>query len=87
MDHIPAWAQEIRERLVRIETLLEPYNTIRDTAYKAKTLAEDNSKELADIKADLKEIHDDRKWLWRTIAGAIVVGCISIALNFVFRQF
>ncbi len=73
-DLIPSWAQEIRERVVRIETKLDAYNGVREAAFTAKNLSETNNEAI-------KELKDDRKWLWRTTAGALILAMINLLLT------
>ncbi len=42
--------QELRERLVRIETKLDRYGHIQETAYAAKALAERNADDIRELK-------------------------------------
>lgn len=67
--------QEILERIVRIETKIDGYNSTREKADIAYNKACQNEK-------DITEIKDNQKWLWRTIAGAIVLGLISTLITF-----
>lgn len=73
-EQIPAWAQEIRERVVRIETKLDEYNGIRKAAYEALETSKDNSEDIRDLK-------DDRKWLWRTVAGAFLIAVFDLVMG------
>lgn len=70
-EHIPSWAQDIRERVVRIETKLDHYGGIYDAAYAAKTIGESN-------KTAIKKMEDDITWLWRTVLGAVLVSLVGI---------
>jgi len=56
---------DVRERVVRIETKLDKYNEVRETAYEAKEMAEDNEKAI-------KEMKEGQKWASRTGVGAIL---------------
>ncbi|WP_333861716.1 hemolysin XhlA family protein [Clostridium sp.] len=67
--------QEILERIVRIETKIDGYNSTRERADMAFTKACQNEK-------DISEIEDNLKWLWRTIAGAIILGILSVVIKF-----
>lgn len=67
--------QEILERIVRIETKIDGYNSTREKADIAYNKACQNEK-------DITEIKDNQKWLWRTIAGAIILGLISTLITF-----
>ncbi|KAJ49287.1 hypothetical protein BD780_003226 [Clostridium tetanomorphum] len=67
--------QEILERIVRIETKIDGYNSTREKADCAYTKACQNEKDIA-------EIEDNMKWLWRTIAGAIILGILGVVIKF-----
>jgi hypothetical protein len=73
-EPIPAWAQEIRERLIRLETKFDQkfdqYNKVSDTAYEARNTAEGCADDIKEIKASLT-------WSWRTIAGAIMASLVA----------
>jgi len=62
---------EIRERIVRIETKLDQYNDIRNTAYKAKELAESNEEKIKELKENQKELKENQKWAGRTAVGTL----------------
>jgi len=68
---------DIRERLVRVETKLDILIIIPEKvdSLEAKTIGMD-----AHTKANIQRINnleDNNKWLWRTIVGAIIVALIS----------
>ena len=67
--------QEILERVVRIETKIDGYNHLREKVDKAYSLSRQNER-------DIKEIKDNSKWLWRTLAGAILLGILGAIINF-----
>ena len=67
--------QEILERIVRIETKIDGYNSTREKADMAFTRTCQNEKDIAEIK-------DNQKWLWRTIAGAIILGILGAVIKF-----
>ncbi|MCY6355368.1 hemolysin XhlA family protein [Clostridium sp. ZS2-4] len=67
--------QEILERIVRIETKIDSYNSTKEKADTAYNKACQNEK-------DISEIKDNMKWLWRTIAGAILIGVILAIVKF-----
>jgi hypothetical protein len=71
---IPDWAQEIRERVVRIETKLDYYNGIRETAHEAKNMSISNCEAIREIKGNMT-------WLWRTIGGALIVAAVAALLT------
>lgn len=61
--------------VVRIETKIDGYNNLRGKLDNAYRIAINN-------KDDIKERKDSQKWLWRTIAGAILVGIVSTLIQF-----
>ena len=67
--------QEILERVVRIETKIDGYNRLREKLDKTYSLAQSNKEKISEIK-------DNTKWLWRTIAGAILLGILGAIINF-----
>ena len=67
--------QEILERVVRIETKIDGYNHLREKVEKAYSMAKDNTE-------DIKEIKDNNKWLWRTIAGALILSALAAFISF-----
>ena len=69
--------QDIRERLIKIETLLENYN--KNTDLKLNTFSE----KLAVANHRISNLEDNNKWLWRTTFGAIITSAIAILFKFV----
>jgi len=69
-ESIPAWAQEIRERVVRIETKLDQSNDVSSVAYTARATAQD-------CRRDIDRIEGSLTWLWRTVGGGFIVGAIG----------
>lgn len=66
--------QEILERVVRIETKIDGYNHLREKLDITYSIATANREKISEIK-------DNTKWLWRTIAGAILVGAITALIS------
>lgn len=78
---------EILERLTKIEAKLDGYNDAKRKTY-------DNEKELIKLKADvvalekdnsiqnaeIMELKDKNKWMFRTTAGALITGLIGILI-------
>lgn len=75
--------QEIKERLVKIETLLEQMTKTDDLERK---VLEEKLKLLEEqIKVAnkrIKDLEDNQKWTWKTIVGAVIVGAIGILYKF-----
>lgn len=70
MSEVPEWAQEVRERVVRIETKLDTYNGIREAAYAAKAMGESNERTICKLQEGLT-------WFWRAIGTAIIGGLVG----------
>lgn len=64
--------QEIREKLVKIETLLENMNKTDELERK---VIEEKIKVANNRIADLE---DTIKWLWRTLAGSFITGAVAV---------
>ncbi|MGI5840151.1 MAG: hemolysin XhlA family protein [bacterium] len=69
-EQAPAWALELRERMVRVETKLDYIGKANDTANEAKATADSCAKSICEIKSSLT-------WSWRAIAGALITGAIA----------
>lgn len=81
---------KILERLTKIETKLDGYNDAKCKTY-------DNEKDLIKLKADVEslekdngiqnaeiaDLKDKNKWLFRTVAGAIITGLVGICIAFI----
>jgi len=59
---------------VRIETKIDGYNHLREKLDKTYGLTKQNER-------DINEIKESNKWLWRTIAGAILAGAITALIS------
>ena len=71
--------QDIRERLIKIETMLENYN--KNTDLKLSSVEE----KIAVANHRIADLEDSNKWLWRTALGAIITGAIAILFRFISR--
>lgn len=67
---------EIRERLVRIETILEEqdYKAVEKTADDALTLAKKNDKAIADLQSYVK-------WFVMAVLGAFIAAVCALVLK------
>ena len=74
-EDIQSVLNEIRERLVRVETKLDDYNGLRDKAESAYSVA-NNTKE------KIEKLEDNQKWLLRTTIGDIIVAAVSAFIKF-----
>lgn len=63
--------QEILQRLTRIETKMDLLGNTKEVAIEAL-----QSARLAHDRID--ELSDNQKWLWRTVAGALIVSTIAL---------
>lgn len=67
---------DMRERIVRIETILQSLNLkdIEKTAIEAKEMAEKNTKDVAELKSYVK-------WFVAAILGAFIASLASLVLK------
>lgn len=63
--------REVLDRLTKIETKLDDYNTMKKKTDDAHNLSIQNER-------DIDEIKDKIKWLSRTIVGAIIAGIVGL---------
>jgi len=63
--------QEILQRLTRVETKLDMMVSAKDIASEAQQLGKSAHKRL-------DSLEDHQKWLWRTVASALIVGLINL---------
>lgn len=63
--------REVLERLIKIETKIDDYKSIKEKSETAYNLANQNQ-------IDIKELQEKNKWLSQTITGAFIVGAIGI---------
>lgn len=75
--------QEIKERLVRIETLLE--QRLKSDALERQLLEEKLKlleEQLKVANKRIKDLEENQKWTWRTVGGAIIAGAIGLLYKF-----
>lgn len=63
--------KEILERLIRIETKLDDYDSTKTKVEEARSKAYSNERRI-------NEIEDKQKWLERTVVGTVITGVIAI---------
>ena len=66
--------KEVINRLAKIETKIDNIKKIEENAITALHKAEQNEK-------DINEIKENLKWSWRTIIGVIIGYIINLILN------
>ena len=69
--------QDIRERLIKIETMLENYNKNNDlkmTNLEEKIKVANNR---------IKDLENNNQWLWRTVIGGVLTGTVAILFRFI----
>lgn len=77
----PTFEREVLDRLIKIEQKLDSYQ-------KAKEVTYENQKELIALQSDVKDLNEDvanlkdsNKWLFRTVAAAIITALIGIVFT------
>ena len=66
--------KEVINRLAKIETKIDNIKKIEENAITALHKAEQNEKDIAELKENLK-------WSWRTIIGVIIGYIINLIFN------
>lgn len=67
---------DLRERLVRIETILKSQNfdSVRQNSNEAKDMAEKNAKDIAELKSYVK-------WIVTAIIGAFITSLVTLVIK------
>lgn len=80
---------DVRERVVRIEILLENQEKIRKNVEELEERAQEQGKKLVEVEERSKSnthridrLEANNTWLWRTIAGAIIAAAIGVLTLF-----
>jgi archaellum component FlaC len=76
------YIQEILERIVRIETKIDGYNSMHDKVNNTSQTVQVLEEKVKNLEAKVKTIEDNLTWLWRTIAAVIIVGAITASIKF-----
>ena len=63
--------REVLERLIKIETKIDDYKSLKEKTDEAFNLSMKNCE-------DIKDLQDKNKWLTRTIAGALITGAVGM---------
>lgn len=74
---------DIRERLTRIETLLE--QQLKSDALERQVLEEKLKlleEQLKVANKRIKDLEENQKWTWRTVVGGIIAGAIGLLYKF-----
>lgn len=67
--------QEIKERLVKIETLLE--NMTKTDCLEREVIEE----KIKVANKRIADLEDTIRWLWRTVAGSFITGALAILFS------
>ena len=83
MDETKNFEREVLERLIKIETKLESWDSSKAQIYENQrnilTLKEQNKQQ----EAEIAEMQDKFKWLNRTTWGAVIAALVSIVTRFI----
>jgi anti-sigma-K factor RskA len=69
---------DIRERLVRIETILEPLPSLREKIDSIECRAHEADTQSKSNTHRIDKLEENNTWLWRTVAGAIIAAVIAM---------
>ena len=78
-------AQDVIERLVRIETKLDNYEALREKADAAKDVADHAYSIALNNADDIKEIKANNKWSWGYMIGLGTVSYTHLTLPTILR--
>jgi tetrahydromethanopterin S-methyltransferase subunit G len=67
--------QEIKERLVKIETLLE--NMTKTDCLEREVIEE----KIKVANKRISDLEDTIRWIWRTVVGSFITGAIAIVFS------
>jgi len=73
---------DIRERLVRVETKLDNQNDLRDRTCNVEEKATGTESRSKSNTHRIDKLEEANVWLWRTIAGSIIVAGVSAVVVF-----
>jgi len=72
---------EVLERVTRVETKIDGYNSLREKLDSNITKAEVHEEKFVTLDKRVLSLEGNYKWIWRTIAA----GLILIAINYIFK--
>jgi peptidoglycan hydrolase CwlO-like protein len=72
--------QDIRERVVRLETKLDNLNDVKEKVDKMETKITETEARSKSNTHRIDKIEANNTWLWRTIAGLIIAAVVSTVL-------
>jgi hypothetical protein len=71
---------EVRERLVKIETMIENMSKTNDL--KLLAMEEKMEEKIKVANNRIKDLEDNNRWLWRAFAGALIAAAITFLINY-----
>lgn len=79
MDKI-SFEREVLDRLIAIETILnqQDYKGLREKVDKDHEEIIKEKETSKDYERRITKLEDNNKWLWRTVAGALILGAMAI---------
>ncbi len=75
-----SFEREVLDRLIVLETLLkeQDYKGLSEKIDKMNDLFIKDDQTLKMHEVRITKIEDNNKWLWRTVAGALILGAMAI---------
>lgn len=74
--------QEILQRVTRVETKIDSYNGLRDKIDCCETKITETEARSKSNSHRINKVESNLTWLWRTIAGALIVAAIAAYITF-----
>jgi len=76
-----ASTKAIGDMAASVNKLVDKLDKSDDVAKDADQRARSAHKRVDDLSIEIKELKDDRKWLWRAIAGAVIVAVVGFIIS------
>ena len=74
-ENIQEILNDIRERLVRVETKIDDIQNLRDKVNTSYNLA-------SNVMDRIQKLEENQKWVWRSFAGAIITSIVAWFMKF-----
>lgn len=79
---------EVLQRLTRVETKVDGMDSKLDraiqaneTAVEALSSARSAHKRHDELAVEIKELKEDRKWLWRAVVSSVIVAIVGFVIS------
>ena len=77
----PTFEREVLDRLIAIEQKLDSYQKAKEVTYENQSELIALQSDVKDLNEDVANLKDSNKWLFRTVAAAIITALIGIVFT------